>query len=72
MVGDGIDAWLDDENLLPGQKWEMEIPKAVKNADAVIICLSKSSITKEGYVQKEIKFALDFATEKPENTIYLT
>lgn len=71
LLQDGIDVWLDDEKLLPGQKWEIEIPKAVKDADIVIVCLSRNSITKEGYVQKEIKYALDFADEKPENTIYL-
>ncbi|MGW8181609.1 MAG: TIR domain-containing protein, partial [bacterium] len=57
--------------LLPGQDWHLEIPKAVQEADVVVICLSKKSITKEGYVQKEIKFALDIAEEKPEGTIFL-
>ncbi|MEN9564728.1 MAG: hypothetical protein RIR73_2972, partial [Chloroflexota bacterium] len=66
-----IDVWLDEVKLIPGQQWKLEIPKAVREADAVIICLSKTSVTKEGYVQKEIKFALDVALEKPEGTIYL-
>jgi hypothetical protein len=67
----GIDAWLDEEKLLPGQDWQLEIPKAVQESDAVIVCLSKSSVTKEGYIQKEIKFALDVADEKPEGTIFI-
>jgi hypothetical protein len=71
LTARGIDAWLDEKKLIPGQPWKIEIPKAVREADAVIICLSKTSITKEGYVQKEIKFALDIALEKPEGTIYL-
>lgn len=71
LLRDGVDAWLDKEKLLPGQDWQLEIPKAVRESDVVIICLSSKSITKEGYVQKEIKFALDFATEKPEGTIFL-
>src|SRR5690606_3103051 len=33
--------------------------------------LSKTSTTKEGYVQAEIKFALDVALEKPDDTIFL-
>lgn len=49
----------------------MEIEKAVDAADAIIVCLSKSSITKEGYVQKEIKTALDFADYKPEGTVFI-
>src|SRR5258708_25514772 len=66
-----IDPWLDEENLLPGQDWDMEIEKAVEAADAVIVCLSNSSVTKEGYVQREIKFVLDMALEKPEGTIFI-
>ena len=31
----------------------------------------QNSVTKEGYVQKEIRYALDIADEKPEETIYL-
>ena len=45
--------------------------EAVKQSDIVLVCLSKSSITKEGFVQKEIKIALDIADEKPEDTIYI-
>jgi|GEM_PF-6536035 len=71
LVTEGVDAWLDQEKLLPGQDWRMEIPRAVREADVVVICLSKNSITKEGYVQKEIRFALDIAEEKPEGTIFL-
>ena len=71
LTAEGINAWLDQEKLLPGQDWRMEIPKAVRDADVVIICLSKQSITKEGYVQKEIVFALDIAEEKPDGTIFL-
>lgn len=63
--------WLDEENLLPGQDWQIEIPKAVKESNVVIVCLSQSSTTKEGYVQKEIKYALDVADEKPEGTIFI-
>jgi len=71
LTAEGADAWLDKERLLPGQDWRLEIPKAVREADVVVVCLSKRSITKEGYVQKEIKFALDIAEEKPEGTIFL-
>jgi len=71
LTAEGADAWLDKERLLPGQDWRLEIPKAVRDADVVVVCLSKRSITKEGYVQKEIKFALDIAEEKPEGTIFL-
>ena len=30
LVADGVDAWLDEEKILPGQDWEREIRKAVR------------------------------------------
>lgn len=71
LVEDGIDAWLDKEKLIPGQDWQVEISKAVKNSDIILVCLSSQSVTKEGFVQKEIKFALDVADEKPEGIIFI-
>jgi hypothetical protein len=62
---------LDQENLIPGQDWKLEISKAVQQSDVVIACLSSKSISKEGFVQKEILYALDAANEKPEGTIFL-
>lgn len=35
------------------------------------MCISRNSTTKDGFVQKEIKFALDVAEEKPEGKRYL-
>ncbi|MBL0347539.1 TIR domain-containing protein [Candidatus Villigracilis affinis] len=66
-----INPWLDEENLLPGQDFDLEIYKATRDADAIIICLSKISVTKEGYVNKEIRRALDIAQEKTEGAIYV-
>ena len=67
----GIATWLDEEELLPGQDWMLEITKAVRSSDVVIVCLSKGSVTKAGYVQKEVKLSLDIADEQPEGTIFL-
>lgn len=67
----GVQPWLDAEDLVPGQNWEVEIPKALLSSDAIIICLTPNSVDKEGYVQKEIKFALDKAMEMPEGRIFI-
>lgn len=66
-----IDPWLDEEKLLGGQDFDLEIYKATRDADAIIICLSKKSVIKEGYVNKEIRRALDIAQEKTEGAIYV-
>jgi hypothetical protein len=67
----GLQPWLDEEELIPGQDWREEIPKAVRGADVVIVCLSRNSVSKTGYVQKEIKHALDVADEQPEGAIFI-
>ena len=66
-----IQPWFDQEDLLPGMDWDLEIYKALRKADAILPCLSAESVAKEGYVQKEFKRALDYAEEKPEGTIYV-
>lgn len=68
---DGIEVWLDERSLLPGQDWRVEIPKAVRESDVVIVCMSPVSARKEGFVQAEINFALNTALEKPEGAIYI-
>jgi hypothetical protein len=67
----GADPWLDTENLLPGQDWKMEIAKALDETDLVLLCLSKHSVSREGYVQKEMRLALDRALEIPPGEIFL-
>jgi hypothetical protein len=71
LTVNGVDVWFDEESLLAGQEWQVEIPKAVRRSDIVIVCLSNQSVTKTGYNQKEIKFALDIAEEQPEGTIFV-
>jgi len=66
-----IQPWLDEEELYSGYTWEIEIEKAVESSDVVLVCLSNNSINKRGYVQKELRFALDIALEMPEETIFI-
>ncbi len=68
---DGFDPWLDEENLVAGQDWELEIRKAVRACDAVAVCLSGTSVSKEGYLQRELRYVLDVADEKPEGAIFI-
>lgn len=71
LSADGFEPWLDEERLLPGQDFHEEIKKAVKTSQIVLVCLSSNSVTKEGYIQREIRYVLDVADEKPEGAIYI-
>ena len=47
------------------------IEKALYNSDSIIVCLSPTSVSKEGFVQKEFKFAIDKSLEMTEGGIFL-
>ena len=67
----GHQPWLDEEDLLPGQNWRIEIPKAIRKCDFFIACLSEHAIQRQGYMHKEFRVALDVYAEKPPGSIYL-
>jgi|GEM_PF-4180624 len=67
---DGFDPWLDSELLVPGKNWPLEIQKAMRASQAVLVCLSKVALAKEGYIHTEIKTAQALQMEKPEGTIF--
>ncbi len=71
LKDEGCSPWLDEEDLIAGQDWEYEIKRAVRGSHVVIACLSQDSVTKTGFVQKEIRYALGVADEQPEGTIYI-
>jgi hypothetical protein len=71
LTTDGYDVWLGEEKILPGKAWEPEINRALRNSHVIIVCLSKSSITKAGFVQKEVAIAIDLLQQQPEDSIYL-
>jgi formylglycine-generating enzyme required for sulfatase activity len=67
---EGFEPWLDEEDLLPGQEWAREIPRALQTSDFILIFLSRTSVAKRGYIQHEMKMALDAWREMPEGTIH--
>lgn len=69
LASSGFDVRFDEAKRAAGQDRDSEIRHAVRQADAVIVFLSKNSITREGAARKEIRFALDVADEKPEGAI---
>ena len=64
----GILCWTE-EQLLPGQDWELEIHKAYRKADFILILLSEASVQSTGMFQKQIKMALDAGSFMPEGGI---
>jgi hypothetical protein len=67
----GVVPWLDTENLLPGQNWRTAIEQAINMSTYVLALLSSNSITKDGFIQKELKIALDLLDEVSETKIFV-
>ena len=58
---DGLRAWLDSENLQPGQDWPHEIRRAILRSDVVLVCLSHKFNEQQGFRHEELKIALEKA-----------
>jgi hypothetical protein len=71
LKADGFDPWLDEERLLPGQDWKLEIEKALRASGAILLCFSQESVGKEGFIQREYKRAMSIQEEKPEGAIFV-
>jgi hypothetical protein len=67
----GLSPWIDVENILPGQVWEIAIEKAIRGCSLFIACLSKNSVHKRGYVQAEFKKALKVWEMIPEEQAFI-
>jgi NB-ARC domain/TIR domain/SIR2-like domain len=71
LLSDGFNPWLDEVDILPGHEWDAEIVNAVRTSVVVLICLSRGAVNKTGYIQKEIRYALDVAALQPEGAIFM-
>jgi hypothetical protein len=66
-----INAWLDVRCLAAGAKWKLEIKKAIRKSRYFILLMSKHSVTKKGFIQREMKEAIDVLQEFPSGSIFL-
>jgi formylglycine-generating enzyme required for sulfatase activity len=67
----GLEPWLDEESIRAGENWKAAIDRAIGESDFFLALLSSRSVDKKGYVQKELRRALDELDKYPENKIYL-
>ena len=68
---DGVDVWLDSENLRPGQNWEREIRKAILKSDVIIACLSRRFNKQKGFRHEELKIALEKSNLIPDDEVFI-
>jgi hypothetical protein len=71
LASAGTNPWLDAEKLLGGQDWQAAIRKAIHEATHFIALISEHSVNKRGFVQKELRHALEVLAEFPPNQIFV-
>jgi hypothetical protein len=65
LAAEGFSPWMDVRRLLPGQNWPRAIESAIDASDFFVACFSRSSVSKRGGFQAEIRYALDCARRVP-------
>jgi TIR domain-containing protein len=71
LVNEGFVPWMDVYNILPGQRWDAAIRKAIRESDFFLIFLSQHAVNKRGFIQKEIRSALDIASELLDADVFI-
>jgi hypothetical protein len=71
LSSSGFNAWMDCRKLKAGQRWSYEIERAAAKAVVVIVFISANSVERRGYVQKELKEALERRKSKLVDDIFL-
>jgi len=67
----GFRPWMDAKDILPGERWESAVRRAIRNSHFFLACLSANSVNRRGFLQKEINDALDIWREMLDSDIYL-
>lgn len=67
----GLSVWFDRQSLRPGEKWKTAISNAIRNSKYFLALLSRTSVDKRGYLQREIREALELLLEVPEHHVFI-
>lgn len=74
----GVHPWMDKppapwglEGLGPGEEWDTVIRQRLAEAELVLVFLSKTSVAKKGYIQREYRLAIDLAAAHPAGSVFL-
>ncbi|HLP47595.1 MAG TPA: toll/interleukin-1 receptor domain-containing protein, partial [Candidatus Kapabacteria bacterium] len=68
---EGYNPWIAMKDILPGQNWEQEIHRALREAAFFLVFLSRKFLARAGLYYDEIERALKFSQEKPSDKIFI-
>ncbi|HYI10949.1 MAG TPA: toll/interleukin-1 receptor domain-containing protein [Thermoanaerobaculia bacterium] len=67
----GADPWLDVHQLRGGESWKESIRNALRNSTHVLTLISVSSVAKTGFVQSEVRQALELLDNVPPGRVFI-
>ncbi|MBI1761403.1 MAG: TIR domain-containing protein [Acidobacteria bacterium] len=67
----GHEPWIDHKELVGGEDWNGSIKLAIENSAIFISCLSKNSVGKRGFFQREANQAVDKVQEMLPRDIFI-
>jgi Leucine-rich repeat (LRR) protein len=67
----GQEVWLDKISISGGKDWEYEIGNAIEQSRYFVAVLSSNSVNKVGYIQKELRKAINKLDEFPPDSVYV-
>jgi len=67
----GFSPWMDTQDILPGERWEPTIERALQDSDFFLACLSEVAVRKRSYIRQEIRDAVKRREQMLEHDIYL-
>ena len=63
--------WLDEKDLLPGEDWASRVVAEIRECKLFLALFSRHSLNRRGFVQKELRVALDVLDQVPVDERFL-
>jgi hypothetical protein len=68
---DAVLTWFAPNDLTGGDTWREKIDEAIERSDYILVFLSKGSLSKTGYSQREVKYAFEQRELRPDGERYI-
>ena len=71
LVDAGHSPWMDSRDIIGGEDFKRAIEMSIRKSDLILACLSRNSVDRRGFIQRESKQALDLWKERLDDDIYI-
>lgn len=71
LKSEGIAPWLAPHDIVPGENYKTKIAEVIKDSTHFLALFSSKSVSKRGFIQRELAIALEVLEECPEGDIFI-